>query len=80
MARGMAITKDPASGRKVCHSTCLQDRKGNLIASGPGFSNGGKTYTSKGGNVFNTKNPPPGRCFNCQGPHWRKDCPYGQRA
>ncbi|KAJ0389289.1 hypothetical protein P43SY_010410 [Pythium insidiosum] len=27
------------------------------------------------GNVYDTSCDPPQPCFNCQGNHWRKDCP-----
>lgn len=52
---------------------------GLRIAAGHGFSsdnNGGRFYTSSKGRRHDMKKPPPGRCFNCDGNHWRIDCPY----
>eukprot|EP00121_Abeoforma_whisleri_P003503 Awhi_evm1s3146 len=33
-------------------------------------------YTARNGNTYDTRKAPPGLCFNCQGRHWRKDCPH----
>lgn len=38
------------------------------------------TYQSRCGFVHDTRKPPPGSCFNCGEPHWRKDCPRHQRS
>ena len=39
----------------------------------------GEFYRGRSGNLSDTRSPPPGSCFNCDGAHWRKDCPidYG---
>lgn len=40
---------------------------------------GENKYRARNGTLYDTTNPPPGRCFNCNGNHWRKDCPRGGR-
>lgn len=51
----------------------------NLVGIGRGYetdANGRMFYTAANGNRHDMSNPPPGRCFNCDGWHWRVDCPY----
>jgi len=65
-------------GHPVCRSTYTANGTRGL-----GWkvvkSKDGKTcriyYVSAKGNVYDTSEPPPEPCFNCGGPHWRKDCP-----
>lgn len=38
------------------------------------------TYQSRKGHVHNTQRPPPLPCFNCNGNHWRKNCPHARGA
>ena len=61
---------------KVHRSTYLQTHSGRVIASGRGHI-GPNLYQTDRGRVYDTTRPPPQPCYNCEGMHWRKDCPYG---
>lgn len=52
----------------------VQVINGEVIAVGYGYDRNTNTYTSEGGIVHDMSGSPPGRCFNCGGNHWRKDC------
>lgn len=38
--------------------------------------NGVIYYSSRAGNVFDTRKPPPNRCYNCNRVHWSKECAF----
>ncbi|KAJ1461121.1 hypothetical protein M885DRAFT_494738 [Pelagophyceae sp. CCMP2097] len=58
-----------SSGALVCWSTFNNRHKG--------CSWDENVYTSAAGNSYDTDTRgPPGNCFNCEGNHWRKDCPH----
>lgn len=59
-----------ATDKLVCRSTFNSQDKGIGWA--------GHKYTAGGsGHTYDTNNPAPQPCFNCDGPHWRRNCPFG---
>lgn len=70
-------TSTETSTGLLFRSTYQQSRTNpGSIIMGPGFSNDGFIYTGRGGRSHCTHKPPPFTCFNCDGPHWRKNCPF----
>lgn len=71
------------NGHKDIHGT----DNGDLIFRSTFMTNGVRGvawegengYRARNGNLYDTTKPPPGRCWNCNGNHWRKDCPRGGR-
>ncbi|GLE03747.1 hypothetical protein PINS_up012649 [Pythium insidiosum] len=57
------------------HNSSYHRYDDGTVEVGAGFAVPGK-YISIKGNVHDTSKPPPQPCFNCQGDHWRKDCPW----
>ncbi|KAJ0391272.1 hypothetical protein ATCC90586_010569 [Pythium insidiosum] len=45
------------------------------IEVGSGFTTPGMYVARESGIAYDTSCDPPQPCFNCQGNHWRKDCP-----
>jgi hypothetical protein len=68
----------------VMYPSSLAMVSNHLVAVGHGYSanaDGGRYYTAAGSGIRHDMNrPDPGRCFNfnCDGNHWRADCPYAR--
>ena len=59
----------------VYHSTQVRGDT-TMVGIGPGLIGEHRYQARSSGNVYDTRNPPPGRCFNCGELHWRINCPY----
>jgi hypothetical protein len=69
------------------HNDMYRTNGGDLVFRSTVMGNGVRgvawegedAYRARNGRLYDTTKPPPGRCWNCNGNHWRKDCPMGGR-
>ncbi|KAJ0405676.1 hypothetical protein ATCC90586_004479 [Pythium insidiosum] len=67
------ITHNP----NIAHSAYHRFDDGDTEV-GSGFTTPGMYVARESGIVYDTSCDPPQLCFNCQGNHWRKDCPLNR--